>query len=515
MTAGNPLPSPRQRRGASATRSSSSPEGLMASPDRAFVARAAAVALAALLVYLALGQNLMHGFDAFYYLRDVDQGELHHPRFAFYLPVAYAFAKVLAVVGVRDYEALRALSSLAAAAGVFCVQLAALRLGFDRTRASVCGIAVAALPAVMYTASVVEVDAVLFACACASWLPFARLVTGGGARAAAMTGVATAIAAGFHASGHLLALTLCGFCALWDWPRRPLLRSSLHAAVVLAVHLALATAIAIAFGIEEQGDMATNTVGHAFPLDFVPHIALHEWIFAYAPIGVLALLVLRTRRDLGAGIAFTACLCGYIFVSTKILGYQRYASDFLTQGNIVERGSFLLALAVPMALLTVKALPVRLLWIAVAASAISGFWQIRAHDWPTDPEGTEHGVAAALARGPIDLFAESTQEWAEVVRRHPQIRCTLLGEVVVTVAAARARDASVVTPEIVLLWFAMEYDRAVQRGAQYVVTQRALAAMQAARDPAIAQAAERLPQLYAMEPAAANSAFAAFRLVRK
>ena len=101
------------------------------------------------------------------------------------------------------------------------------------------------------------------------------------------------------------------------------------------------------------------------------------------------------------------------------------------------------------------------------------------------------------------------------MRRHPQIRCTLLGEVVVTVAAARARDASVVTPEIVLLWFAMEYDRAVQRGAQYVVTQRALAAMQAARDPAIAQAAERLPQLYAMEPAAANSAFAAFRLVRK
>lgn len=483
--------------------------------DRAFCARAAAIAAAALLVYLALGQNLIHGFDAFYYLRDVDKGELHHPRFAFYLPVAYAFAKVLSVVGVRDYEALRALSSLAAALGVFCVQLAALRLGFPRARAFVCGAAVASLPAVMYTASVVEVDAVLFGCACASWLPFSRLVTGGAARAAAMTGVATAIAAGFHASGHLLALSLCGFCVLWDWPARPWLRSSLHAAVLLLVHLALATAIAFAFGIEEQGEMATNTVGHAFPLDFVPHVAVHEWLYAYAPIGVLSLLVLRTRRDLGTGIAFVACLCGYIFVSTKILGYQRYASDFLTQGNIVERGSFLLALAVPMALLAVRALPTRIALLAIAVSAISGAWQIRAHDWPPDPVGVEQDVAHALTRGSIELFAESTREWAVVVRRHPQIRCTLLGTVVVTVAAARARDASVVTPDIVLLWFAMEYDRAVARGAQYVVTARALSAMKTATDEAIVEAAERLPQLYTFEPAGESGAFAAFRLVRK
>ncbi len=479
------------------------------------VARAAATAAVAMCCYLALGQNLMHGFDAFYYLRDVDQGELRHPRIAFYLPLAWAFAKAMAAFGVREYEALRALSSLGAAIGVACVQLAAQRLGMTRLRSVLAATAVASLPAVAYSASVVEVDAVLFGCACASWLPFSRLVTTQRFAAAFATGVATAIAAGFHASGHLLALQLCGLCVVWDWPQRPFARSAALAGALLATHLLLATAIAWAFGVGEQGEMATNTVGHAFALDFVPHVAWNEFVLAYAPIGLLAVLALGDRARIGAALGYLACACGYVFVSTLILGYQRYAKEFLSQGDIVERGSFLLALGAPMALLLARALPLRGIAIAIAASATFAVVQISTHDWPDDPPAAADAMDVALQRGPMEPFVADTREWAWLARRHPQVRATLYGSVATDVATAREKDPSVVTTDMVLLWFAMEYDRAVQKGAQYVVTQRALDAMEASGDPAIAPAAKLLLDRYRFELVADAGPLRAFKLTRK
>ncbi len=494
-------------------------QGELAAPAARFttqdLARAAATAAVAMCCYLALGQNLMHGFDAFYYLRDVDQGELRHPRIAFYLPLAWAFAKAMAAFGVREYEAVRALSSLSAAIGVACVQLAAQRLGLSRARSVVAAAAVASLPAVAYSASVVEVDAVLFGCACASWLPFSRLVTSQRFAAAFATGVATAIAAGFHASGHLLALQLCGMCALWDWPQRSLRRSAGLSALLLATHLALATSIAWAFGVGEQGEMATNTVGHAFALDFVPHVAWNEFLLAYAPIGLLALLALRDRARIGAALGYLACACGYVFVSTLILGYQRYAKEFLSQGDIVERGSFLLALGAPMALLFARALPVRAAAIVVAASAAFAFVQVKQHDWPDDPPAAADAMDVVLQSGPVEPFVADTQEWAWMARRHPQVRATLYGSVATDVAAAREKDPTVVTTDMVLLWFAMEYDRAVQKGAQYLVTQRALDAMEASGDPAIAPAAKLLLDRYRFQLVADAGPLRAFKLTRK
>ncbi|MEY4830526.1 MAG: hypothetical protein RLZZ562_2322 [Planctomycetota bacterium] len=479
------------------------------------VARAAITAAIAMCGYLALGQNLMHGFDAFYYLRDVDQGQLHHPRIAFYLPIAWAFTKLMSAFSVREYEAMRALSSLGAAIGVACVQLAAQRLGLSRGRCVAAAAAAASLPAVAYSASVVEVDAVFFGCACASWLPFSRLLTTQRWSAAIATGVATAIGAGFHASGHLLALQLCGLAAIWDWPQRPLLQSLPRAALLLLTHLALATLIAFAFGVGEQGEMATNTVGHAFPLDFVPHVATHEFVLAYAPIGLCALAALLDRPRIGAGLAYAICLCGYVFVSTKILGYQRYAKEFLSQGDIVERGSFLLALGAPMALLTARMLPARALLVAIAASAAFAVVQVKSHDWPNDPPAAADAIEVALQRGPIEPFVADTQEWAWIARRHPQVRGTLYGSVATDVAAARAKDPTVVTTDMVLLWFAMEYDRAMEKGAQYVVTQRALDAMEASGDPAIAPAAKLLLDRYRFELIADAGPLKAFRLTRK
>ena len=121
----------------------------------------------------------------------------------------------------------------------------------------------------------------------------------------------------------------------------------------------------------------------------------------------------------------------------------------------------------------------------------------------------------ALQRGPIEPFVADTQEWAWLARRHPQVRGTLYGSVATDVAAAREKDPSVVTTDMVLLWFAMEYDRATQKGAQYVVTQRALDAMEASGDPAIAPAAKLLLDRYRFQLIADAGPLKAFQLTRK
>jgi hypothetical protein len=95
------------------------------------------------------------------------------------------------------------------------------------------------------------------------------------------------------------------------------------------------------------------------------------------------------------------------------------------------------------------------------------------------------------------------------------VRGTLYGSVATDVAAARAKDPTVVTTDMVLLWFAMEYDRAMEKGAQYVVTQRALDAMEASGDPAIAPAAKLLLDRYRFELIADAGPLKAFRLTRK
>lgn len=199
---------------------------------------AAAIAAAALALYLATGQNLLHGFDVFVYLQQVGAGDLEYWLHALYLPTAWAWSELLGGVGVEQYEALRAMSAVAAAIGVFASHRAATALGWSAERAALTAIGCATLPAVVHAATVVEIDAITFGAFATAWVPFARLLRGDRFVAAAAVGLVTGVASGFHAAGHLGAAALCGLQVTWGWPRRRLRSTLPRAAVLAAAHLA-------------------------------------------------------------------------------------------------------------------------------------------------------------------------------------------------------------------------------------------------------------------------------------
>lgn len=458
------------------------------------------LALAALLVFLLLGQNQLHGIDAYQYLRSLEGGRLQHPRTFFYLPLAAAFAALLAPFGVERYEAVRALSALGAAGGVFCLHLAAQQLGLDRRRAALVALGAAATPAVLYTASVVEVDALLFGCACLCWLPLARLLRSGQLPFAVLTGACTALAAGFHAAGHLLAGSLCALVLAWDWPARSLRRSLPQALVVAGTHAGLSLLLALLTHNAAQAQMAGNTLQLGLQADLVGRVLGNELLLPYLPWLLVALWALRRRRLSAAAAMWLGCTLAYLLVTLLVLGYQRANAAWLPQGDITERGSFLLGLCAPMLLLAVQAVPLRLGVAAAVLAALSGVLQIRLRDWPDDPPGYTAGVAE-LERGGVILLLADAQEWAWVVRRLPLVECRLLAEPQM-LAAAQPGGGDGNGRLVFEAWLAIEYNRARDTGRRFVVSERALAALRGAEGGMLATGGQLLQAQYELQPLA-------------
>jgi hypothetical protein len=471
------------------------------SPRPGFRRDGALIALLAGTAWLLLGQNLIHGFDAYVYLRRVAAGDLHHELHALYLPTAWAWSKALAVLDVPQYEAMRALSAFAGAIGVFACHRAAVRLHLPRERAAMVACAAASLPALWHSATVVEIDAIAFATHAVAWMPFAMLVRDGVWRAAVATGVATGVAAAFHGSGNLFAASLCGLLLLWQWPVRWRLVLGGGALLVLA-HVVTALAITRAIGADAQHQMVTNTLGHSFRSELVPAVLLHEVLLPYAPFCALALLAARARdlRALAAG--FAICLAVYVVVTVCVLGHFREEARFGPQGRSTERGSFLLGLALPMVLLTVQALPRRLAWAAIAVAFASAVAQQRLLDWPDDPPGYAAAWARLDAERPVHTIFASAQEWAWVARRHPGVRGTFVGGIERQCEVAAANGGVPVPSDFVVMWLAGEIDAHERAGRRLLLTEGARAALRASAQPGIARAAAELDRWFVLEPVA-------------
>ena len=467
--------------------------------QRGWVRDGLALAVVAACVWLALGQNLIHGFDAYVYMRRVAAGDLHHELHALYLPTAYGWSKALAVLGVPQYEAMRSLSAVAAAIGVFASHRAAVRLGLDRERAAMVACGAAALPALWHAATVVEIDAVAFGCQAFAWVFFAALVRDGAWRSAAATGAATGLAAGFHGSGHLFAAALCGLLSLWHWPVRwgfVLGRGALLA----HVHVATALAITRAVGADAQHEMVTNTLGLTLRAEIVPAVLLHELLLPYAPFCVLAFAAVRRRELRGALVAFVVCLVVYVVVTVCVLGHFREEARFGPQGRSIERGSFLLGLAVPMVLLAVQSLPRALAWAAIATGVASGVVQQRLHDWPDDPPGYAAAWARLDAQQRVHTIFADSREWAWIARRHPGVPSTFVGRLERQCEILTEQGGAPVTPDLVVIWFAGEIDAHTRDGRRLLLTEGALASLRASPQAGIAAAARQLDRWFELEP---------------
>ncbi len=463
-----------------------------------------AIAALALGLWLALGQNLIHGFDAYVYLRRVAAGDLHHELHALYLPTAWAWSRGLGWLGVPQYEAMRSLSAVAAAIGVFACHRAAVRLGFARERAAMLACGAASVPALCHAATVVEIDAVAFGCQAVAWMPFAALLRRGAWSSAVATGVATGVAASYHASGHLFAASLGGLLLLWHWPARRG-RTVVAAGVIAVVHAAVSVAITRVVGADEHDTMASNLFGLAFRAELLPSVFVHEFLLPYAPFGVLAFAAIVRRELRGATVAYAVCLLVYLYVTTCILGHFRDEARFGPQGRSVERGAFLLGLVVPMVTLTLAALPRRVAWAVVAVGACAGLVQQRLHDWPPDPPGYAAGWAELDAARPSHVIFADAQEWAWVARRYPGVPSTFVGALHRQAEIAVEHGGRPLPADHVTIWFAAEIDAHERGGRRLLLTDGALAALRASGHQGVAAAAATLGEFFTMERVAAGS----------
>ncbi|MBK8099343.1 MAG: hypothetical protein IPK26_19715 [Planctomycetes bacterium] len=475
--------------------------------------RAALVAAGLLVLYVALGQNAFHGLDAYHYLAFVDAGELRNAQSVLYQPVAFCFSRLCAQYGLPVYESMRLLSAIAATLGVAAVYGVAKTLGLA-DRAWLVALGCGLTPAVVHAATVLEVDAVQYCCSCFAWLPFARLLRDNTIGAAVVTGVATAIAAGFHAAGHLLAATLCGLQLTWGWPTRQLRQTTSRAVVLAITHAGAAALLLWLGGAGGQSTMATNTVTVAFHAEVLPSVLVHEWLLPYLPWCGLTLLALSGRRTRAAAVGLAVCQGGYLLVTTLVLGLFAATGPALPHGAR-EFGSFLLGIVVPAVVLAVQVVPRKVAVAAVAVAAAAAVAQVRLHDWPADPEGYLAGWREVTRGQAVPLLVDDAQEWAWLARREPQVKPLLVrGYLEIEVPAQVARAGIALRPEHYEAQFAVWQPRDAMMPVM-LISARAIDRMRASPVPALAAfARDRLFQSCTLQPVDALG-FHAFRLLPK
>ena len=472
-------------------------------PHRAWHLDAVLIATGMCCLWLSLGQNLIHGFDALNYLEAVAAGNASNELHALYLPLAIGWTRLLDNLGVPQYEAMRSLSAIGAALGVYGCHRAAVRLGWDRERALMAAIGIGAIPAVFYSATIVEIDAVAFGCFGLAWIPFAQLLREGRRRLAIPTGVATGVAAAVHASGNVFAAVLCCLGLLSLEPRSWRLRFA-NVALLAATHAAVSLAVNLTLGARSQGVMVTNALALRFRGDVALQVLVAEVLLPYLPFVLLAIAGWWRRETRGMAAGFCLCLSGYFVLTTLVMGAFREEARFGPQGRSVERGAFFLGLTVPMVLLAVGSLPGRWAWCAIAVGAVSAITQQRLHDWPADPPGFADGWAEVASKSPVCVIFADSQELAWVVRRRPFV----VGEVV---GALRRRleiatQMGVAVPsDYVVTWFAGQVQAQEQVGGKLLLTDRARTTLLECEDRTIAAAAARLPEFFTFTPVAAGS----------
>jgi hypothetical protein len=179
---------------------------------------------------------------------------------------------------------------------------------------------------------------------------------------------------------------------------------------------------------------------------------------------------------------------------------------------VYEYGSFLLGWTLPAVLLSIAALPLRAGVLAVAVAAVAGVWQVRAHDWPPDPEGYAAGYAQLAAAGPVHVIVDDAREWAWIARRHPGADVTMVrGYLELQLLPTAERQHLPLRPELFVVQFQL-WRPPGDAPPALLVTERALARMRSSPVPELAKAVnDLLPAAFVLEPVAALG-FRAFRL---
>jgi hypothetical protein len=352
---------------------------------------------AALLLYVALGQQTFYKIDGHLYLSYVLNGERSYPRHFLYLPLVFVARDAGNLLGLTLYESARALSATGTALGVALLHLASRRIGLSRQQALLATALCATMPNVVFFATVVEVHG--------SFLPFVGLAAWCAAGLAQAPTVARAISLGAacalafcaHSTGALLPALLLPLLLLY--PRRPL-RAGLLPGIIVAGTLAagvlaspyLARAIGVTFDLHHAGEFATdrahrNLVGW----ERYARTLWTEWLLPLAPLSALLPLTFLAPRLRAAAAWLVVAGAIYLFTTLMILGGEP------------EYGAYLVPFAWPLALLACRALPRWATLLIAAAQLALAVGLVTAHDDPRLTRAYAQGARALAGDAPITL----------------------------------------------------------------------------------------------------------------
>jgi hypothetical protein len=434
----------------------------------------------AALAFALLPQARLHGTDVFWLLRWLDE-PIVHPQHPAYLPLARGLRWLLQPFGVDGHALLLLFSALGGGIAVAGLHRAALLLCGDAAFARGAALIAAGTPALLHFATTAELHAP-FAAAMA-WCTWAavRQANAPTARAALVTGLLCGGATLLHATGHLM--LPCIAVAVWWCHRGRGARWALgHLALLAAAHGGLWAAVFLA----TRQPLPNAPLGHPaayfarffadmhFWPDLWPTIWI-EWIVSYAPISLLWLAALAVPRLRGLALLLVPALAAYVFASVVLI---HAVTD--------ERGAYLLPLLLPMAALSLGALP-RRAWPWLAAATLLAGALLRGEPGRELPDHAFGRAAAAYARQAPTVF---------LVADVPEMDGAFLADLQLDLVVAfkeevdleRTAGAAVtLTQEQLAAWLELHAHRARARGARLVVTDLAVAWLQR-RQPAFAPA---------------------------
>ncbi|MCB9872380.1 MAG: hypothetical protein H6837_21175 [Planctomycetes bacterium] len=353
------------------------------------------------LVYLGLGQGALYGDGVGILLELHEHHALDSRAHFLYGPIVVGLWRMMEPWGVSLYRVALAASALGTAVGVGCL-LQASRALFDGWRPAVwCAVLVATCPSVLFYATVVEHHGVFFAFAGLALLAMVRLAVRPGVGRAVSFGISTALAALTHATAHLLpwvGVALFPLLVRGDSPKLPLRRVLLLAAVVACTHLAVATGT---LGLLRALGLASASVGFAAErlvqlverdlprLVHTPDKVLREWLWPFLPVSIGCLLALRRRSERRLAVVLQLLVLPYAML-TAVLVYDD------------EFGAYILPLAWPAAVLTVRTIHGRWLPLLLVAAALVGGVRLWRHETISCTRQAARALTAE--RGERDLF---------------------------------------------------------------------------------------------------------------
>ncbi len=349
--------------------------------------------------YWALAQDVFFGSvftsDAYRFLRAVATGADPGGAHALYVPLNRVVAGWLEPLGVSTFRSMQAVSALGAALSVAASHRAAGCLGLERRSAAAAALLCGWTPSVVFFATIIEIPGVFVGCVAVAWWLGCRLRVRPSASRAAALGVATAVGAGVHASGHLLSIIVpVAVLAAGNGDERAA-RVARYVAVTVLAHGATAVLVRIGLGWPETDALGAGTLwSYAVTVGSfasLPRTLWNEGLVPLAPLSGLCLYgLLRGPRRPWA--AYAVLMAGYLVLSHVLL-----------RGVQDERGGYLMPVVFPGAVLAVRWWRPPVVAAAACAGLGIGVLLVSAHDRLVDPIDAGDALRATAAHNAILL----------------------------------------------------------------------------------------------------------------